>query len=136
MGTQQLPIHKDGSGPLVLVVDDNPAIRDMVRWSLELHGYGVVEAEDGYKALAWMEKAAQDGCYPAVILLDLSMPVMDGGTFLQRLAANWAPLHPVPAVIVITAAESRDIPRTYVKQVVIKPFRVRDLLEVIRKLVA
>ena len=38
--------------PIVLVIDDNPAIRDMVSWALELDGYESAEASDGLEALA------------------------------------------------------------------------------------
>src|SRR2546425_9966093 len=90
--------------PIVLVVDDNPAIRDMVSWALELDGYERAEAAEGYEALAWMDNAAREGRYPDVILLDLAMPGMDGHAFLERLHAQWEAAHPLPSIIVITAA--------------------------------
>src|SRR5438132_5437944 len=89
--------------PIVLVVDDNPAIRDMVSWALELDGYEPAEAAEGYEALAWLANAAREGRYPNVILLDLAMPGMDGQMFLERLHAQWGDLHPQPSIIVITA---------------------------------
>src|SRR5438132_2439850 len=89
--------------PIVLVVDDNPAIRDMVSWALELDGYEPAEAAEGYEALAWMNSAAREGRYPDVILLDLAMPGMNGRTFLERLQAQWEAVHPFPSIIVITA---------------------------------
>src|SRR5260221_12529383 len=81
-----------GHLPIVLVVDDNAAIRDMVSWALELDGYEPAEAAEGQEALAWIDNAAREGRYPSVILLDLAMPGMDGGTFLQRLQARWEAL--------------------------------------------
>src|SRR5438093_8041120 len=92
-----------GYHPIVLVVDDNPAIRDMVSWALELDGYEPAEAAEGYEALAWMDNAAREGRYPDVILVDLAMPRMDGSTFLERLHAQWEAAHPLPSIIVITA---------------------------------
>src|SRR5438105_14191565 len=98
--------HKsfEGHHPIVLVVDDNPAIRDMVSWALELDGYEPAEAAEGNEALAWMDNAAREGRYPDVILLDLAMPGLDAHAFLERLHTHWEAVHPLPSTIVITAA--------------------------------
>ncbi|MDB5328636.1 MAG: two component, sigma54 specific, transcriptional regulator, Fis family [Phycisphaerales bacterium] len=85
----------------VLVVDDESNIRLMLHTALEPDGYTVLEAEDGKAALATVERAP-----PNVVLLDLSMPVMDGPTFLQRL--NDLDLAKRPAVIVLTAYGTID----------------------------
>lgn len=128
--------HDGGRQPVVLVVDDNPAIRDMVSWALELDGYEPAEAAEGQEALDWMNNAAREGCYPAVILLDLAMPGMDGTTFLQRLQQQWKMPHPLPAIIVITAgANDLDAESLGVKRIIVKPFHVRDLLDVVRQLI-
>ena len=125
----------DGRQPVVLVVDDNPAIRDMVSWALELDGYEPAEAAEGQEALDWMFNAAREGRYPSVILLDLAMPGMDGDVFLERLHRQWAPIYPVPSIIVITAkAGVPDAQAMGVSYVVVKPFHVRDLLDLIHDL--
>src|SRR2546421_7378855 len=95
--------YLEGQHPIVLIVDDNPAIRDMVSWALELDGYEPAEATEGYEALAWMNSAAREGRYPDVILLDLAMPGMDGYSFLERLQAQWEAPRPLPSIVVITA---------------------------------
>ncbi len=127
----------NGQHPIVMVVDDNPAIRDMVSWALELDGYEPVEAAEGQEALTWMDNAACEGRYPAVILLDLTMPGMDGGTFLDRLQDRWEASCPLPAIVIITAATSdpvkEDLP---IRHVIVKPFHVRDLLDIVRSLVS
>lgn len=121
---------------VVLIVDDNPAIRDMVSWALELDGFEAAEVADGQEALAWMDNAAREGRYPAVVLLDLSMPQMDGDTFLQRLQVQWEKARPIPPVIIITAAQNASQqPHAHVSQVIIKPFHVRELLDAVRDLV-
>ena len=121
--------------PVVLVVDDNPAIRDMVSWALELDGYEPAEAAEGQEALDWMNNASREGRYPSVILLDLAMPGMDGNTFLQRLHQQWKVAYPLPAVVVITAGTNGpDAASLGVHQVIVKPFHVRDLLDVVRQL--
>ena len=129
--------HKsfEGHHPIVLVVDDNPAIRDMVSWALELDGYEPAEAAEGNEALAWMDNAAREGRYPDVILLDLAMPVMDGTAFLERLRVQWGAAHPFPSVVIITAGiTDSDAVTLAVDHVIVKPFHVRVLLDVIRKL--
>ena len=64
----------------VLVVDDDPDARARLRVVLERNGWQVAEAGNGQEALAWVAQAS-----PQVILLDLTMPVMDGFTFLHAL---------------------------------------------------
>ena len=117
------------------MIDDNPAIRDMVSWALELDGYESAQASNGLEALAWIDNAAREGRFPAVILLDLAMPGMDGNTFLERLVAQWEQTRPIPPIVVITAAhDTPDVPTAYIKGVVLKPFHVRDLLDVVHNL--
>jgi len=71
------------AGPVVLLVDDDPAIRRAVGAGLELEGFAVVPASGGRAAL---EAAAR--VQPAVVLLDLSMPDLDGLEVLRRLRAG------------------------------------------------
>ena len=67
----------------VLVVDDSPTIREIVKSSLVRGGYKVVTASNGIEAL---EKAERE-C-PDIILLDVVMPLMDGLEACQRLRSN------------------------------------------------
>jgi len=121
--------------PIILVIDDNPAIRDMVSWALELDGYEPAEAAEGQEALDWISNAAREGRYPSVILLDLTMPGMDGNEFLRCLHAQWEVAHPPPAVVVITARrENPDATRLGVAEIIVKPFHVRDLLDAVHRL--
>ena len=132
--SQQKNNH-EGRHPIVLVVDDNPALRDMVSWALELDGCEPAEAAEGYEALAWMDNASRQGRYPDVILLDLAMPGMDGQTFLSKLHAQWEANHPLPAIVIITArVVDTDISTLGVEHVIVKPFHVRALLDMVRKL--
>ena len=125
----------EGRPPVVLVVDDNPAIRDMVSWALELDGYEPAEAAEGSEALEWMNNAAREGRYPSVILLDLAMPGMDGHMFLEQLRGQWETPRPLPAIVVITAGTGGSNAASLgVEQVIVKPFHVRDLLDVVRQL--
>jgi two-component system cell cycle response regulator len=69
--------------PFILVVDDNPSVRKMIKTFLELEGYLACEASNGIDALAKIEEILPDA-----VLLDVMMPVMDGYTFCQKLREN------------------------------------------------
>ena len=69
-----------GGGPVVLLVDDDDAIRRTVSTGLELEGFEVVAASGGRAALAALETIR-----PAVVLLDLGMPDLDGLEVLRLL---------------------------------------------------
>lgn len=109
----------------------------MVSWALELDGCEPAEAAEGQEALAWIDNAAREGRYPDVVLLDLAMPGMDGFDFLQKVRRQWELAHPPPSIIVITAvAPGADAAKLGVDSVVVKPFHVRDLLDLIHALIA
>ncbi|MDT4895038.1 MAG: hypothetical protein QOH25_115 [Acidobacteriota bacterium] len=69
-----------GAPLTVMVVDDNEDLREMLRYMVERLGFRVVEAENGREAVA----LARHRC-PDLILMDLSMPVMDGLVATRRL---------------------------------------------------
>ena len=73
------PSGKPG-GPLVLVVDDDPRLREYMRVNLEIEGYSVREAESAEQALSAIEDQAPD-----LVLLDVVMPGVDGWQMLQKL---------------------------------------------------
>jgi PAS domain S-box-containing protein len=90
---------RPGASEPVLVVDDDPEVRDMTRRILERMGARVVEAGHGRAALDWLAVNPP----PALILLDLMMPVMDGLEFLEHIRQHetWSQL----PVVVVTAKE-------------------------------
>ena len=67
----------------VLLVDDDPALRGLLRQMLELGGYVVHEAEDGLDALDQLENIVPD-----VLVLDVMMPNMDGVTLCKKMRDN------------------------------------------------
>ena len=129
-------LHQNDALPIILIVDDNPALRQVTACILQMSGFCPVEAADGLDALQWMEHAAREQHYPALILLDLAMPGMDGRAFLQWLHATWVGRYPVPAIIVCTASrldENIAALSPFVKQIVGKPFHAHDLLDVVHR---
>ncbi len=109
--------------PLVLVVEDDDAIREAVVVLLLEAGYATLEAEHGARAWALLES----GLRPSLILLDLIMPVMDGQTLLERL--NQHSHHRAIPVVVLTAATE---PPVATRTLLRKPFQLTQVLEVVR----
>ena len=70
--------------PQVLVVDDDRAIRDLLRIALEAEGYGVVTFRDGREVLGVLADMDE----PAVVLLDLMMPGVNGWEVCARLESD------------------------------------------------
>jgi CheY-like chemotaxis protein len=115
----------------VLVVDDEPQVVWMLRFSLEAEGYETLSARDGEAALAEIREH-----HPRLMLLDVMMPVMDGWTVLEHLGQM--PAEERPKVIVVSARASvRDKAKALelgADAFVAKPFSVDDLLEKLREL--
>ena len=117
-----------------LVVEDDPASREMLRRSLENEGWIVVEAENGRTALDQLALKP-----PSVVLLDLMMPEMDGFEFLAEMRRHeeWRSI----PVVVLTAkdltADERLRLNGHVNRVLQKGLYTRDeLLEQVSQLVA
>jgi len=91
----------------VLVVDDNPILRQIYRRVLEAEGFAVLEAESGNRALQLIGRSR-----PALVLLDLMMVDMDGFKFLDQLRSrsDGADL----PVVVLSAKPLGDLEREYV----------------------
>ena len=83
----------------VLIVQDNSSIREPLAAQLRLKGYVVLESSDGTEALGYLRQLPK----PALILLDLMMPVMDDWSFLERKARDSA-IARLPVVLLSAAA--------------------------------
>jgi signal transduction histidine kinase/CheY-like chemotaxis protein len=92
--------HED---PLVLIVDDDPEVRAIVRQTVEGAGLKAADAVNGRAALDWLKQNPP----PALILLDLMMPGMDGFEFLVRVRED-EKLTELPVVVLTAKALSED----------------------------
>jgi CheY-like chemotaxis protein len=114
----------------VLVVDDEPDVRLLVRLAFERAGYEVIEAAGGEAALESLEASTPD-----CMLLDLRMPGLDGWAVLQRLQANGL-IDQIP--IVVQSAHARGFTEAEVlaagaRAFLAKPFSVASLLATVER---
>lgn len=115
----------------VLVVDDDDDVRDALREVLEERRYMVLTARNGHDALKALSVVRV-----ALVLLDLSMPEMNGWEFLERKAAD-PKIASVPVVVVTAMAAAVVGPvEPRVAEVLRKPLGARTLLESVQRYVA
>ena len=112
---------------LVLVVDDDPEIGAVTSELLEGGGYKAVRVENGRAALEYL----RTGDRPSMILLDLTMPVMDGWQF-RREQQEDPSIQSIP-VVMITASEERRADLIPNEQVLRKPVPVDELLKFVHR---
>lgn len=115
----------------ILIADDSADIRTIMRYLLNDLGFTVVEAADGNEAVRLARQ-----CRPALILLDLCMPGLDGWEVAIQLRADPA-LEEVP-ILAMTAYHAASAIRSALlagcQQVVAKPFELHDISRVIAAL--
>ena len=113
----------------VLVVEDDASLRELLALILEGEGLDVDTAANGKEALERMKLRA-----PALILLDMSMPVMDGWQFCRELDRRTGPR---PRIVVVTAATdpARRADEVHADGWLAKPFDRERLLSLIHRMV-
>lgn len=116
-----------GKGCLVAIIEDDAEFRNMLRELLEEEQYRVVALSNGAEAL----EALRGETVPHVILLDVSMPVMDGFDFL-RFRNDDPRLAQVP-VVLVTNAKPHERPTVGVNDVVRKPIDIDEILFAIKR---
>jgi signal transduction histidine kinase len=112
----------------LLVIDDDPQMREMLQELLERDGYNVHAAAGGSEALDWMRRQTPD-----VVLLDLSMPELDGPATLKEIRNGWGS---VPVIVYTGYAESDLVKRALAFSpftLLAKPCPAAQLLETVRK---
>lgn len=110
----------------VLVVDDDPMLREMMAQVLECEGYAVARAAHGAEAVRKM----QDGQVPDVLLLDIVMPIMDGLAVCAWIDQYLAP-HVRPQILVLSATYPGSARIPGVARILTKPFGIDAMLNAI-----
>ena len=121
------------SKPVVLVVEDNPVNMKLAADLLELNGFAVLKAGDGEQAFQLLAAAT-----PALILLDLHLPGMDGFEIFQRIRANsaWAGCK----IVALTASAMREdeeqIRDAGFTDYIAKPINTKQFIQKVKQLTA
>jgi CheY-like chemotaxis protein len=115
----------------ILIVEDDPSLRSMLRLIFELAGYEVVEAADGRAALD-LVGASQ---LPDIVTTDLMMPVMNGNELIRRLRSEPRTAL-IPIVVVSANAEAAEGAQASERAdaLVSKPFIPASLVKVVQSL--
>ncbi len=111
--------------PLILVVEDEPAQREVLRYNLEAEGYGVSQAENGEDALLLVKELSPD-----LIVLDWMLPIVSGIEVCRRLKSR-PETRGVPIIMLSARSEEVDRVRgldTGADDYVIKPYSVVELM--------
>ncbi len=119
--------------PRILVVEDDPDLRTIVRLQLSASGYQISEACNGAEGF----KAIQEDV-PDCVILDLMMPVMDGFGFLKRARSVMA-LQEVPILILTASEDERNRVRGFQYQAdsyMSKPYDLQELTAEVGRLCA
>ena len=127
---------KKGARTRILVMDDDPHIRSILRKMLEKFGYSVTLTSDGREAVLVYREAAKEGGPYHLVILDLAVPSGMGGEDAARqiLAAD-----PSACIAVSSGYADEPILADYkahgLKGVIPKPFRLAELKETVRRLI-
>jgi PAS domain S-box-containing protein len=131
MAAESLPplgAAPEGEGELILVVDDEAAIRELTKETLESHGYRVATAGDGAEAVALF---AQEAGRVAAVLTDMTMPFLDGPGTIRALR-RIEPAIKILAMSGVATHEVRDDAAPLAQAFLQKPFTADYLLHSLR----
>lgn len=107
----------------ILVVDDDEAIREVLKMSLEMEGYPVMTATNGKEALDILSRSPNQG----LILLDLMMPVMNGWEFVEEFQ-KVEKYSNIPIILISAYSErAKNLPA--IQEVFSKPMNFNTLLD-------
>ena len=116
--------------PRILIVDDDPAIREVVRFALSRAGFEALQAADGTAGLAAAREALPD-----LIVLDVMLPEMDGTEMCRALRASGGPAASIP--VLFLSSRDDEVDRVVGLEIggddyLTKPFSPRELVARVR----
>lgn len=119
-------MYHSRSAVRVLVVEDDPGLRDIYKTALTVAGYVVAAVEDGIDALRYLESYT-----PAAIVLDLALPRLNGRDVQRELRSD-RDRRDVP-IVVVTGSETGDLDPSHFACVLRKPIDPETLVEQVEK---
>lgn len=126
--TLEDPEMPRGHGELILVVDDEPAIRQITQTTLEAYSYQVLTASDGIEALALY---AQHKDEISVVLMDMMMPTMDGPTTIRTMRKIQPQVKIVAVSGLVFNEKLAQVRRFGIQTFLYKPYTTKELLKMI-----
>jgi CheY-like chemotaxis protein len=131
--TVEDPEMPRGHGEVILVVDDEAAIRQITQSSLETYSYRVLTASDGIEALAMYAQYKED---ISLVLIDMMMPAMDGPTTIRTLRK----IQPQVKIVGVSGLVANDklaqAHRLGVQTFLYKPYTAKELLKTINNVLS
>jgi len=128
---QRPSLQPRGRGELILLVDDEAAIRSVIRRLLERHGYRVVEAVNGRDGL---ECFARNRSALAAVVTDLIMPELDGLSFIHQLRKTEPMLPVIAASGHMAGVDATSLHEANIQVLLVKPFESLELLSQLDRL--
>ena len=120
-----------GNGELILVVDDEAAIREITKSSLKTYGYQVLTAKDGVEAIALYVEHKND---ISLVLVDMMMPVLDGANTIRTLQKINPQVKTIASSGLVSGTHFQEIGNTSANKFLAKPYTTQELLEVMHNL--
>jgi CheY-like chemotaxis protein len=133
-----VPPRKDtpSSLPHILIVEDNPAIKELLDWVLGLAGYRTTVCAGGQTALTWIDETVLSGERFALILIELSFSVANALDSLHHLRTHWYNVYgTLPQVIVLTTSKQVQEALAPMERVILNPFHIQELLTLIQQVI-
>lgn len=116
----------------ILVIEDDPALRDLLHTTLTRSGYEVSVADDGLDALVQIDRAQPK---PNLLLVDIMLPELDGLTLVRALKTR-SETRSIPVMFITAKTDSKTIAEGIsagARYYVTKPFVLEDLLTKVRR---
>ncbi|MBE9229454.1 PAS domain S-box protein [Phormidium sp. LEGE 05292] len=124
----ELPI---GNGELILVVDDEAAIREITKSSLITYNYQVLTAKDGVEAIAIYVEHKND---IKLVLVDMMMPVLDGANTIRTLQKINPQVKTIASSGLVSGTHLQEVGHITANKFLSKPYSTQELLEAIKDL--